>query len=82
MVITRDSQNMPLNCCVALCTKQVYDEDGVEIYFHKFPEDEELFRTWIVAIWRAIGKEFRVTGHTTVCSRHSKSKECHITCGT
>ena len=30
------------------CKKKVYEEDGVEISFHKYPEDKELFRKWIV----------------------------------
>ena len=66
---------MPQDCCVPGCTIKVYEEDGVKISFHKFPEDRELFRKWIVAIQRDIGKEFRVTDHTRVCSRHFKS--CH-----
>ena len=57
---------MPHNCCVPGCKKNVYEEDGVEISFHKFPEDRELFRKWIVAIRRDVGKEFRVTDHTRV----------------
>ena len=35
----------------------------------------ELFLKWIVAIRRDIGKEFRVTEHTRVCSRHFKSRD-------
>ena len=57
---------MPQNCCVPGCKKKVYEEDGVKISFHKFPEDRELFRKWIVAIRRDAGKEFRVTDHTRV----------------
>ena len=45
------------------------------ISFHKFPEDRELFRKWIVAIRRDVGKEFRVTDHTRVCSRRFKSSD-------
>ena len=59
-------RNMPQNCCVPGCKKKVYEEDGVKISFHKFPEDRELFRKWIVAIRRDVGKEFRVTDHTRV----------------
>ena len=50
-------QNMPQNCCVPGCKKKVYEEDGVKISFHKFHEDRELFRKWIVAIRRDVGKE-------------------------
>ena len=59
-------RNMPQNCCVPGGKKKVYEEDGVKISFHKFPEDRELFRKWIVAIRRDVGKEFRVTDHTRV----------------
>ncbi len=75
MVIACDSQNMPQSCCVPGCTKKVYEEDGFKISYHKFPEEKELFRKWIVAIRRDIGKEFRVTEHTRVCSRHFKSRD-------
>ena len=51
---------MPQNCCVPGCNKNVYEENGVKISFHKFPEDRELFRKWIVVIQRDVGKEFRV----------------------
>ena len=50
-------RNMPQNCCVPGCKKKVYEEDGAKISFHKFPEDRELFRKWIVAIRRDVGKE-------------------------
>ena len=66
---------MPQNCCVPGCKKKVYEEDGVKISFHKFPEDRELFRKWIVAIRRDVGKEFWVTDHTRVCSRRFKSSD-------
>ena len=68
-------RNMPQNCCVPGCKKNVYEEDGVKISFHKFPEDRELFRKWIVVIRRDVGKEFRVTDHTRVCSRRFKSSD-------
>ena len=54
---------MPQNCCVPGCKKKVCEEDGVKISFHKFPKDRELFRKWIVALRRDVGKEFRVTDH-------------------
>ena len=57
---------MPQNCRVPGCKKKVYEQDGVKISFHKFPEDRELFRKWIVAIRRDVDKEFRVTDHTRV----------------
>ena len=66
---------MPQHCCVPGCKKKVYEDNGVKISFHKFPEDKRLFRKWIVAIRRDIGKEFRVTDHTRVCSRHFRSSD-------
>ena len=66
---------MPQRCCVPGCKKKVYEGNGVKISFHKFPEDKSLFRKWIVAIRRDIGKEFRVTDHTRVCSRHFRSSD-------
>ena len=36
---------------------------------------KSFFLKWIVAIRRDIGKEFRVTEHTRVCSRHFKSRD-------
>ena len=66
---------MPQHCCVPGCKKKVKEEDGVKISFHKFPEDRKLFRKWIVAIRRDVGKEFRVTDHTRVCSRRFKSSD-------
>ena len=66
---------MPQNCCVPGCTKKVSEENGVKISFHKFPENRKLFRKWIVAIRRDVGKQFRITDHTRVCSRHFKSSD-------
>ena len=72
-----NTRNMPQNCCIPGCTKKVYEEDGVKISlsFHKLPENKELFREWIVAIWKDIGKEFRMIDHTRVFSRHFKSSD-------
>ena len=61
---------MPQNCSVPYCTKKVYEENGVKISFHKFPDDEGVFRQWIVAIRRDIGVNFQVTQNSRVCSRH------------
>ena len=64
--------NMPQYCCVPRCMNKGYDGNGVKIIllsFHKFPEDKELFRKWIIVLQRDIGKEFRVTDYMRVCSR-------------
>ena len=37
------------------CTEKVYEESGLKIPFHKFPEDRDLFTKWIVAIRRDVG---------------------------
>ena len=57
---------MPQNCCVPGCTKKVYEEDGIKISYHKFPENRDLFMKWIVAIRRDEGKDFKVTEHTSL----------------
>ena len=63
----------PQNCCIPKCTKKVYEENGMKISFHKFPEDKVLFRKWIVAIRRDVGKDFKVNDHTRICSWHFKA---------
>lgn len=50
----------------------------MKISFHKFPEDEDLFRKLIVAIRRDVGKDFKVIDHTRVCSRHHDSTERNV----
>ena len=37
------------------CAKKVYEESGLKIPFHKFPEDRDLFKKWIVAIRGDVG---------------------------
>lgn len=66
---------MPQNCCVPVCKKKVYVENGVKISFHRFPEEGDLFMKWIVAIRRDIGQHFQATTHTRVCSRHFKPSD-------
>ena len=51
----------------------MYEENGVKISFHiKFPDDEGVFRQWIVAIRRDIRVNFQATQNSRVCSRHFK----------
>ena len=66
---------MPQNCSVPYCTKKVYEENSVKISFHKFPDDEAVFRQWIVAMRRDIGINFQVTQNSRVCSRHFKPSD-------
>ena len=61
---------MPQSCCVPQCFGKGYIENGTKISYHKFPEDKLIFRRWIVAIRRDVGRHFEVTKHTRVCSRH------------
>ena len=49
---------MPQNCSVPCCTKKVYEENGKKISFHNFPDNEGVFRQWIVAIRRDSGGKF------------------------
>lgn len=66
---------MPQNCCVPKCTKKIYVEDGLKISYHKFPEDRDLLKKWLIAIRRDLGRYFKVTAHTRVCSRHFKPQD-------
>ena len=50
-------------------------QKGVKIYFHKFLDDEGMFRQWIVEIRRDIGVNFQVTQNLRVCSRHFKPSD-------
>ena len=66
---------MPQNCSLPCCSKKVYKENGAKISFHKFPEDESVFKQWIVAIRRDIAANFQVTKNSRVCSRHFKPSD-------
>lgn len=62
--------NMSQTCCVPGCMNiRLIRKMVLKLSFHKFPEDKELFRKWIVVIQRDIGKEFRVTNYLRICSR-------------
>ena len=60
---------MPQNCCVPSCTKNLYQEKGKKTSFHKFPNDKKVSTAWIRAIRRDVGRHFKITEHTRVCSR-------------
>ena len=57
------------------CTRKVYEENGMKISFHKFPDHEDVFRQWIVAIRRDIGVNFQVTQNSRVCSHRFKPSD-------
>ena len=70
-----------INCCVPECTKPGYViEDGVKITFHRLPiKREALLKEWIVKIRRDIGRNFKVTAYTKICSRHFKVQDFRTT---
>uniref|UniRef100_A0A671M1R8 THAP-type domain-containing protein n=1 Tax=Sinocyclocheilus anshuiensis TaxID=1608454 RepID=A0A671M1R8_9TELE len=56
-------------CCVPGC--RLFSRQNKEnTSFHKFPQDKELQKTWIVKIRRDIGPNFQITKNTRVCSKH------------
>ncbi|XP_064462707.1 uncharacterized protein LOC135373434 [Ornithodoros turicata] len=65
---------MPTHCCVPLCKQRgTKDSDGNKVSFHRFPNDETLYKKWIIAIKRDEGKDFQVTKCTKVCSKHFRA---------
>ena len=69
---------MPKNCCVPKCTKKGYIEEGKKISYFKFPQEKHLFDEWIRAICRDVGRHFKVTENTRVCSRHFKDTDFEV----
>ncbi|KAL1416270.1 hypothetical protein MTO96_028103 [Rhipicephalus appendiculatus] len=62
---------MPAYCCVPLCKQYGYlDSCGCKVSFHRFPNDPEMRKKWLVAIKREEGPLFRVSNTTKVCSNH------------
>ena len=55
------------------CTEKVYEESGLEIPFHKFPEDRDLFTKWIVAIRRDVGRDGNNCFHAVLHSRREQT---------
>ncbi|XP_064479207.1 uncharacterized protein LOC135392423 [Ornithodoros turicata] len=67
---------MPYHCCVPVCRQRGYvDEHGQKVSFHRFPEDSQVRKLWIVAIKRDPGKHFQITKNTKVCSLHFKEDD-------
>ncbi len=73
--------SMPHNCCVPDCCKKGYRSatiDGKEakVTFHTFPPDNSANRSkrrqWIHAIRRDVGKYFKPSKWTKICSLHFK----------
>ena len=62
-----------VHCCVPLCTQRGrVGPKGGEIGFFKFPDEEEMKKRWIHAIRRDVGRFFRISGASKVCSLHFK----------
>ena len=72
------SFQMPKNCCVPHCTKKGYIEGGKKISYFKFPQEKHLFDKWICAIRWDVGRHFKVTDNTCVCSRHFKDGDFEV----
>ena len=62
-----------IHCCVPLCTQS--GPKGEQIGFFKFPDEEEMKKRWIHAIRRDVGRFFRISGASKVCSLHFKLSE-------
>ena len=55
------------------CTEKVYEESGLKIPFHKFPEDRDLFTKWIVAIRRDVGWDGNICFHAVLHSEREQT---------
>jgi hypothetical protein len=72
---------MPKNCCVPHCTKKGYVEGGKRFLTSskiKFPQEKHLFDEWIRAIRRDVGRHFKDTDNTRVCSRYFKDGDFEV----
>lgn len=47
----------------------------LQVSFHRFPQDAEVYKKWIIAIRRDEGKHFKVTKATKVCSKHFSEED-------
>ena len=63
-------------CCVPLCTNWSLNDPSLS--FHCFPSADRCpddRRAWVRAIRRDIGKAFKITSNTRVCSAHFRSED-------
>ena len=51
---------------------------GEKISYFKFPQEKHLFDKWIRAIRWDVGRHFKVTDNTCVCSRHFKDGDFEV----
>ena len=62
-----------VHCCVPLCTQRGrVGPKGGQVGFFKFPDEEEMKKRWIHAIPGDVGRFFRISGASKVCSLHFK----------
>ena len=67
---------MPTHCCVPECNQKEYKNEKKEkLSFFEFPTDETERKKWIQAIRRDVGKDFRLTKTTKICSRRFRPSE-------
>nr|XP_058945630.1 uncharacterized protein LOC131773704 [Pocillopora verrucosa] len=59
------------HCCVPKCNNNRSKVQS-NITFHQFPKDKDLRRQWIIKIKRDVGRSFKITNSTRVCSDHFK----------
>ena len=65
-----------IHCSVPLCTQRGrVGPKGEQIGFFKFPDEEEMKKRWIHAIRRDVGRFFRISGASKVCSLHFKPRD-------
>ena len=57
------------NCCVPFCSNH-FAKNGRDISWHTIPKNDNLKKEWIVKIRRDVGKNFKITMHSKVCSAH------------
>ena len=58
------------------CNQKGYkDEKNDKISYFNFPTDKTTRKQWLHAIRRDVGKDFRVTEKTKVCSQHFRSSD-------
>ena len=69
------SFQMPKNCCVPHCTKKGYVEGGKRFLTSSFHRKSICSTSGFV---RFVGRHFKVTDNTCVCSRHFKDGDFEV----
>ncbi|XP_078585178.1 uncharacterized protein LOC144867211 [Branchiostoma floridae x Branchiostoma japonicum] len=63
------------HCCVPSCVSDSRYDIGKKLTFHRIPHDKQQRREWIVKIRRDVGKNFKISSATRVCSEHFHEKD-------